>query len=412
MKVTNRWWVVVASVFGLLVGNGPIMQFTFGIFLLPLTREFGWGRSTTSMALVIGLVMTGLCVPFAGRLIDRYGIRRVTLPSITLFSLCLAALAVLPVTPAMFIGLYALMGVAAAGQTPLPYAKAISSWFDDRRGLALGIAMSGVGLGAALIPQFAQHLVAVSGWKGAYLGLAAIVLLLGFPAVALGVRESGASMSHDQKAALPGLTAREAFRTDIFWKLTIAFFAVALATNGAIAHVVPLLVDHGITPRIAASAMAFAGIALTVGRFIAGYLLDRIYAPYVAAIFVAMPLAGVGLLLGSSTPQSASVAIVLVGMGVGAEVDLIAFLLSRYIGMRSFGEIYGYMFAVFMLGSGIGPYLMGLAFDKTGSYSIALVGLCAVLAVACVLLLRLGRYRYPLAGGNAGKASASHSLAH
>lgn len=411
MKVINRWWVVVGSVFGLLVGNGPIMQFTFGIFLLPVTKEFGWSRSTTSMALVIGLAMTGICVPLAGRLIDRFGIRAVTLPSIMLFALCLAALSVFATTPEMFVAIYALMGIAAAGQTPLPYAKAISSWFDDKRGLALGIAMSGVGLGAALVPQFAQFLVAGFSWKTAYLGLAGLVLLVGVPAVSLAVRESSAHLQDGVASAAPGLTASEALRAPVFWKLALAFFAVALATNGAIAHVVPLLVDRGISPKIAAGAMAFAGFALTGGRLLAGYLLDRIYAPYVAAIFVAMPLAGIALLLASPAPESAAVAIVLVGMGLGAEVDLIAFLLSRYLGMRSFGEIYGYLFAVFMLGSGVGPYLMGLAFDKTGSYNIALTALCFALVLSCSLLLRLGSYRYPRTEHEADKVGGAHSLA-
>lgn len=395
MKTINRWWVVVGSIFGLLVGNGPIMQFTFGVFLLPITKEFGWSRSTTASALVAGLTMTALCVPLAGRLIDRYGIRAVTLPAIAAFGLCLAALALFATTPASFIAIYALMGVAAAGQTPLPYAKAISAWFDNRRGLALGLAMSGVGLGAAIVPQFAQYLVAHAGWRGAYLGLAVLVTVVGLAAVSLAVREPVAAERPRVAGDLPGLTGAQALRAPCFWQLAVAFFAVAIAANGTIAHVVPLLVDRGISPAVAAGAMAFAGIALTIGRLLAGWLLDRMHAPYVAAFFFAMPLAGIALLLASPAPGAAAVAVVLVGMGLGAEVDLIAFLLSRYLGIRSFGEIYGYLFCVFMLGSGVGPYLMGLSFDRLGAYDPALLGQCAALAVAALLLLKLGPYRYP-----------------
>ncbi|MES2258230.1 MAG: MFS transporter [Pseudomonadota bacterium] len=411
MQVINRWWVVIGSVFGLLVGNGPIMQFTFGIFLLPITKEFGWSRSATSLALVTGLTMTAICVPIAGRLIDRYGIRAVTLPSIVLFALCLASVSLFASTPESFVAIYALMGMAAAGQTPLPYAKAISSWFDDRRGLALGIAMSGVGLGAALVPQFAQYLVTAFSWKTAYLGLAALVLVVGSSAVLLAVQESPGSLAGGKLQPAPGLSAAQALRSTLFWKLALAFFAVALATNGAIAHVVPLLVDRGLSPKIAAGAMAFAGFALTGGRLLAGYLLDRIHAPFVATFFVALPLAGIAILLLAHTPAHAAVAIVLIGMGLGAEVDLIAFLLSRYLGMRSFGQIYGYLFAVFMLGSGIGPYLMGLAFDKTASYDIALTGLGAALVLACTVLLRLGAYRYPLAKSDTAHAAPQRSAA-
>jgi MFS family permease len=395
MKIINRWWVVVGSIFGLLVGNGPIMQFTFGVFLLPITKEFGWSRATTSTALVAGLTMTAICVPLAGRLIDRYGIRAVTLPAIALFGACLAAVSLFATTPAAFIALYALMGAAAAGQTPLPYAKAIAAWFDHRRGLALGLAMSGVGLGAALVPQFAQLLVAQAGWRSAYLGLALLVTVIGLTAVSLAVREPVAAERPRLAADLPGLSGGQALRSTCFWQLALAFFAVAIAANGTIAHVVPLLVDRGIAPGVATGAMAFAGLALTLGRLLAGWLLDRIHAPYVAVFFFAMPLIGILLLLVTPAPAAAAVAVVLVGMGLGAEVDLIAFLLSRYLGIRSFGEIYGYLFCVFMLGSGFGPWVMGYSFDRLGSYGPALIGECLALAMAALLLLKLGAYRYP-----------------
>ncbi|UUZ74110.1 MFS transporter [Polaromonas sp. P1(28)-8] len=154
---------------------------------------------------MIGLTMTALFVPVAGRLIDRFGIRAVTLPAITLFSLSMAALAVFADTPQKFMLIYALMGIAAAGQTPLPYAKAIAAWFDDKRGLALGVAMSGVGLGAALVPQFAQMLVANVGWKGAYLGLAALTFVVGVCAVGLAVRSPGKTTAARRALAIyPG----------------------------------------------------------------------------------------------------------------------------------------------------------------------------------------------------------------
>ena len=136
------------------------------------------------------------------------------------------------------------------------------------------------------------------------------------------------------------------------------------------------------------------GIALIVGRLVAGYLLDRIFAPYVAVAFTLLPLVGVVLLLVAVSVPTAIVAALLVGLGLGAEVDLIAFLLSRYLGMRAFGEIYGYLFALFMLGNGVGPVVLGASFQSTGSYTPALVACAAGLVLASVLVLRLGPYRY------------------
>ncbi|UUZ73679.1 hypothetical protein LP415_11630 [Polaromonas sp. P1(28)-8] len=191
------------------------------------------------------------------------------------------------------------------------------------------------------------------------------------------------------------MTGRQALRSSVFWKLAISFAAVAFATNGVIAHVVPMLVDRGVGPSVATTALGFAGLALIGGRLLAGFLLDRIFAPHVAAFFFAIPLIGIGILFSNVAPGYAAVAVVMVGLGLGAEVDLIAFLLSRYLGLRSFGEIYGYLFAAFMLGSGAGPYMMGFVFDATGSYTAALAGLSGVLVIACLLLLSLGKYLYP-----------------
>jgi predicted MFS family arabinose efflux permease len=184
-------------------------------------------------------------------------------------------------------------------------------------------------------------------------------------------------------------------RTARFWLLAISFLIVAGVCNGTIAHVVPFLTDRGVSPGGATRVLATGGIALIVGRLLAGYLLDRIFAPYVAVAFFLSPLIGIVLLLSASQPAMAAAGTVLVGLGLGAEVDLIAFLLSRYLGMRSFGEIYGYLFAIFMLGSGLGPFVMGVSFDRRGSYNLMLECFGFVLVAASILILRLGPYVYP-----------------
>jgi MFS family permease len=115
----------------------------------------------------------------------------------------------------------------------------------------------------------------------------------------------------------------------------------------------------------------------------------------VAVAFFLAPLAGILLLFFGSGPSVAAIATVLVGVGLGAEVDLIAFLLSRYFGMRAFGEIYGYLFALFMLGAGAGPFAMGLSFDVTGSYQFMLASFAIALLLASVLMMGLGSYVYP-----------------
>ena len=368
------------------------MQFAFGVFLKPITEDLGSDRGVISSAILVAFCSSGIAVLVVGRLIDRFGIRTVLLPAIALFALGTALLGVLTTSPVVFIALYGLLGIVAAGVTPLPYAKAVAGAFDHRRGLALGVSMAGVGLGAALLPQLAQALIARYGWRDAYIGLGIFVFVVSFPSVALWVREpKSAGADH---RALPGFTAREALKTSSFWLLAISFFLVALAAGGVIAHVVPILTDRGVEPQAATRAIGAAGLALIVGRLLAGHLLDRIFAPYVAGCFFLTLLLGIVMLLSSSSAPLSIVATILVGVGLGAEIDLIAFLISRYLGMRSFGETYGYMFAMFMFASGLGPFLMGLTFQKAGSYTPGLIALGVGVAIATALMTRLGPYAF------------------
>lgn len=398
-KSRNAWWVVVGSVLGLIVGNGPVVQFTFGVFVKPVSEALGTQRGTLSAALMLALLLTAVATPWVGKLVDRHGIRRVTLRMIVLFALSVAAVGLLAQSVATFILLYALVGATAVAQTPLAYSKAVAATFEERRGLALGVSIAGVGIGTALLPPFCQLLIEQFGWRSAYIGLGALTLLLAWPAMAFLVAPAAAAggagpRAGDVAASAEGLPGRQAVRSGTFWKLAIAFFLVALAASGVTAHIVPMATDRGVSASAAASALTAAGAALMVGRLLAGYLIDRYFAPYVAVAFFLMPLVGIALLLGTTDGRLAIPAAVLVGMGLGAEVDLIAYLQSRYFGLRAFGEIYGYLFAVFLVGGAVGPFLMGMSFQVLHSYAPALWLSLGGLAAACLLVVGLGPYTY------------------
>jgi MFS family permease len=394
---TGPWRVAAGSTLGLVVSQGPILFFTFGVFLKPISAEFGWDRATISSAFLVAMIVAALVSPAIGKLIDRYGIRRVTLVFITLFAATTALIARTPASPAGFIFLYAVSGIFSAGQAPLPYAKAISAWFDARRGFALGVAMAGVGIGAALLPQLAQHLIEVFGWRHAYVGLGVATFVLAFPAVALFVRDperpTGGRASASTGA--PGMTLGQALHSSAFWFISLSIFLAVTTVNGTIGHVVPLLTDRGISPQTATSMISIVGLSTIAGRLVAGYLLDRLFAPYVAAGVFLVPVVGLALLGTSADLGALRLAAVCLGTGLGAEVDLLGFLISRYFGLRAFGEIYGYLFAIFTFGTGLGPYLMGLCFDLTRSYNLTLVGFGVLLMVASIVICRLGSYVYP-----------------
>lgn len=398
-RFRNPWFIVLGSLLGLIVGNVTVIQFSASVLMKPIMAEFGWTRSVLSAAVMLASLCAAVATPVVGLLIDRHGIKPVTLAAITLFSISVAAMSVAPGAAFVFVAMFCVVGLFSAGQAPLPYAKSIAAAFDRRRGLALGIAMTGVGLGTALVPRLTQFYVDSFGWRGAFVALGATVLVIALPAVALfiGNRRPNDGTPGGAAAVLPGLTAREVVRGSHFRILCVVFLCIPIVANGIIVHLVPLLTDRGIPPQRAVAVFAGIGTSLIAGRLLCGYLLDRFFAPHVAVAFILTPALGVLILLGSSDTVLTTVGAVLVGIGLGAEVDLIGYLQSRYFGLRAFGQVYGYLFAVFTVGSGVGPFVMAATFDASGSYQPALWVFLGVLLCAAALLLRLPRrYPYPV----------------
>ena len=399
------WWIVFVAAVGLSMGYGPIVTFTFGVFFKLLNQEFGWNRGDISQAFSISLFVMSLVFPFVGRLVDRFGARKVIIPSILLFGLGLMSLSLLSANIWQLYAVYILLGLVGGGTAPVPYSNVLSHWFDKRRGLALGVAMVGLGLGAFVMPSLAQMLIVSQGWRQAYIVFGLMVMVITIPIVGLffketpemvGLRPDGDVINpnhpntSEQKI---GLSAQEARQTHTFWILVGAFFLMSASVHGCLIHLVPLLTDRGISPQLAAGATSLFGAALLFGRVGAGYLLDHFFASSVALCFFCGTALGLLLLWSGVTGTAAFIAAFLVGLGMGAEGDIIAYLIGRYFGLRAFGEIYGYAFGAFTLGGVSGPLLMGRGFDATGSYSLGLGVFVVVTLIAAGLMTRLGPYR-------------------
>ena len=389
------WLVVAGSTLALVVGNGPIILFTFGVLVGPISEEFHWQRSVLAEAVGVSHVTGALMMPFMGTLMDRVGARRVALPAIVVFAAATAAGGLLGPSPMQFMLLYGVLGVIGAGHSLLTYARAVSGWFDARRGLALGITLAGIGIGAAVLPKYTQFVVAGWGWRQAYFALGGLLFVVGFPAVALFVRDAGPNEKGDRNRGAAGLTLVESLANPRFWLLSAAMMVVAAAINGTIAHIVPILTDRGIPRDTATTAVAAAGLSLILGRLLSGFALDRLFAAAVATVFFTVPLIGMAM-LGAGAPAAWAVpAAVLLGLGIGAEGDIMAYLTSRYFGMAHFGVIYGCVLAFFTLGSGLGPWVMARAFDALHSYVPGLIGLGVATLAAIAIIATLGPYRYP-----------------
>ncbi|MPZ35032.1 MAG: MFS transporter [Rhodospirillales bacterium] len=410
----NPWWIVVGSTLALVVGNGPVSLFSFGVFLKPVSSEFGWDRGTMTGAHGLATLFSAICVPIVGIMIDRWGIKRVMLPIVALYGLSIAALSLTTASAVVFMTLYAVTGIAGAGQGPLPYVKSISAWFDERRGLALGIAMAGIGIGVMIVPQIVRFMIQEYGWRTAYVGLGGLMFLVAFPSLVLFVREPEEGfarrrhrLSQAADVVLPGLSVREVLTGSRFWVLALSVLCVSTVVNGTAVHIVPLLTDRGLSLAVATSMLGAFGLGTLAGRLLSGYLVDRFFAPYIAAIFFLLGCVGIGLIISGAGGLAPLCGIIFLGLAAGTEVDMMGFLTSRYFGLRRFGELYGYIFAIFAVGAGLGPYVLGICFDRFHSYNYALFGYVGLLVLASALMVILGPYVFPVEKTEAAVGTAS-----
>ena len=396
------WRVVLAAYFGVMVSFGSLLVFSFGTFLKPLSSEFGWTREAVSAAFGFAALTVAVCSPLLGRLLDRSsghgGPRTVILPCMAVFGVGFASLGLLTGHIAQLYATFVLLGIVGNGTTQMGYSRAVSTWFERRRGFALSLVMAGSATGAMIFPPLAQALIDTTGWRNAYFLLGGVVLLFGLPLTFLFVRERGSVKAAAEGAGetmRSGATVGEAVRTRAFWLLLATLFLGSLSVNGAITHLSPLLTDRGISQQQAALVASALGLFSFGGRLVTGQLLDRFFGPRVGFCVLGAAAGGI-LLLGSvATSASALVAAALIGLGMGAEADLTPYLLSRYFGLRAFSTLYGFSWTAYAVAGALGPVLMGRAFDLTGSYA-SLLSLLSVSTLACAALF-LGMPEYPVA---------------
>ena len=260
-------------------------------------------------------------------------------------------------------------------------------------------------MGSAAMPSLAQALISSVGWRSTYVLLGLLAMGITLPVVGLFLTETpqlvGLLPDGEARAATaakkfepePGLSSREARYTATFWVLVSAAFLISASFVGCLINLVPLLTDRGVSAQSAALATSVGMGGALLARAGTGYLLDRFFVAYVAVPFFCGSALGILLLWSGVAGGLAFVAAVLVGLGQGAEFDMLPYAISRYFGLRALGEIYGYTFAAVTLGAAVGPLVMGVSFDATGSYSLALISFAVASVTAAGLMLGLGPYR-------------------
>lgn len=395
LRLRHPALILAAAFCGGFVSFGSLLVFTFGIFLKPLTAEFGWSRAQVSLAFTVAALTVAACSPYTGRLLDRYPARYIVLPCMLIYGLAFGSLSLLTGHLWHLLAVFVVLGIVGNGTTQLGYARVISAWFDRGRGRALSAVMAGVGLGSIVFPTLAQALISTYGWHTAYAVLGFTILLLGIPLTAAFLYEPQDRTVQAQTTSsyLTQPSARSCLRNSAFLCLTTALILFSVATNGVIGHLSPLLTDRGFPAQRAATALAVLGFASLSSRLVTGYLMDRFFAARAVACMFGLCAAGILIILFTHQTWTAYAGALMIGAGLGAESDAVPFLLGRYFGLRNFSELYGYTWSAYAVAGALGPLFMGRFFDRTHSYETVLLAFLGMVLVAAVLFSKLPRYK-------------------
>ncbi len=384
------WRVTLAAFVGVMVSFAALVPYTFSLYLAPLQAEFGWKREAISRAFAIAALTVGACSPTIGTLLDKIAPRKVILPCIIVFACGIASLSLLRGNIAQFYGTYLVIGIVGNGTAQLAYSRALLTWFEGRRGLALAVVLTGSGTGSILLPIIAQHVMAAHGWRVSYVVLGAIALI-GFPLTALLVRNRPSPLVAKQSGA-PVRIAR-VLRSYIFWLIAFPVMLGAFSMNATIAHLSALLTDHSIAASGAVLALSMLGVSSIIGRLITGHLLDRLFAPFVSLGVLLISGLGIVTIAYATTTAGGILGAFLMGFGAGSEADVVPYLIAKYFGRARFSTLYGLSWTAYAIGGATGPVVMGHAFDTAGSYQpVTVLLFAAPLLVAALLQLLLPRY--------------------
>lgn len=393
--------LIVGGALAAAVSAGPMLGGTISLLILPISDEFGWARSVFPMAIMIAACAGALAAPLAGRAIDRHGARAVMLGGLVVFGGAHGLLALSDGGRPYTFAAYALLGAASSFSGTLGITRVVSSAFDAGRGRALGLSLGvGAGLGAAAIPLLTGAALAAGGWRAAYLVLGATAWAVAIPAVGLLFprRQAGASTA-GQVPPAEGLPLGAAIRTRDFWLLGAVVVFNAVAVGAITGHWAPFQAERGVSPGTAAALLSGFGLVKVAAQLGGGWLLDRLQTPRIALLLLGPVVAGALVFAVGAGPGAMLIGALLFGLGEGAELGVLPYMLGRYVGLRRYGEVMGWLMAANILASGLANVAMGALFDLTGNYRTGLLLICGAVLLGFAAAGLLGPYRFRARSG-------------
>jgi MFS family permease len=393
---------VAASLFLCYLLTIGITQYAFGVFVTALAADFGWSRAAINGSLSL-FAVSGLLAPLVGIAIDRVGARPVMLAS--LLALALSQL----LRPLMtelwqFYALALLQFAGTPGLIVIPAGKLIGAWFPLRRGRALGFTTMGANVGGVIFSPLAAALVGSIGWRSACI-VFGLLFLAALAPVSLWIRERDARDGALSLAAPPGLSAAAAVRTRAFALIVFGLLIAQLTYQSVSTQIVPHLESIGIAKTTAALGLAAMAVAGATGKASFGWATEHLPARYVVAASLAAQITGIVVLVSAGTSWWLWLFIPTYGLGFGALGAIMPLLVQESFGLRAFGSIFGLVNLFTLASSLAGPPVVGVVFDRTGSYEPAFLVIAALFAIAAVALA----FARPPALASAAEAVPAHT---
>ena len=393
----QRGWSVAAGA-SVAYGFGFCnIGFLIGLFVVVLHDRFGWSRGSIGLAANAGFI-AALVAPFVGRLTDRIGVRPVLVVSCIVVGLCYLSMTLMTGDIWVYYAIYTVISITGMAMTGITFSRAIATWFDKSRGLALCSVNLGLTTVGIFAPSMLQAIYTDYGWKFVYYTLSGFLFFVSLPAIYFLVRENpeantvGIATSAVKEDADPQ-GWRLLLRKPNFWLLCLAAALTIAPVMGLMSQLQPLLMDKGFPAQLAAKLVGVIALAVFLGSMFSGYLTDRIWAPLIGFAFTVGPVFGcLFLLWGPADALTTATAIFFIGLAYGAEMQLICYLVARYFGTRHYATLFGLTVLTSTIATGICQTLYGLCFDYFGSYGPALWGSAILFAIAAPCYLTLGPY--------------------
>jgi MFS family permease len=381
---------------GLGYATSVIHIYGLGPYIGPISEEFGWSRTLTTAGLSHATLIQALFSIPVGFAVDRLGPRPFALLGILLTA---GAFALIGSASGGSLNWFLLWGLMAFATLPVQatvWTSAVTTRFEASRGLALAVTLCGASFAVWLFPKLGAYLIAGYGWKTALAYEAGIWVLIAFPIIFLffrGAHDMPAKqldVPDPNQSMLSGISFSEGLRSSIYWRLLLASLMFTFTIIALVVHFIPMLTGRGISPLGAADVAARIGLASIAGRLITGMLLDRFRASLVgAAVFLLPALASLLLIFAGNSMSVPGVAAILIGLTLGAEIDVIAYLTTKHFGLKSFGALYGGLLAALSIGTATGPLGAARIFDVYGNYTPFLWLALGFMIASSVVLISL-----------------------